>query len=224
MNSKKLRERAEEMFLEYVKKRGLDESAGFWVEHSRGAAAVAEKVAKLCGLDADFAYAAGLIHDIGRYRKSQSGMYHVLEGYKILESEIPELARFCLTHSFNPKTKVHEMQIGTDAEYDFVRDYIYDIEYDDYDKLIQLADFMSGGHGVTTVERRFCSVLARHGLRDARGDLVALLTLKDYFDKKCGQNIYGLFEQEIAETSLRGVAENDKRILDREGDDDDLSA
>lgn len=222
MPSKKLREQAEVVFSAYVEKRGVDETSGFWLEHSRGAARMAEIVAGRAGMDADLAYAAGLIHDIGRYEGAGTGMYHVLKGYNILNEEgLADLSHFCLTHSFNPKAKVHEMQIGTDEEYDFVRDFIYAHEYDDYDKLVQLADFMSGGHGVTTVERRFCSVLARHGLRDARGDLLALLELKRYFDHKCGVNIYELFTEEIAQTSLRGVMDdgsNKQKLVEEEND------
>ena len=207
-----LRERAEEIF-SWAKEQEIssDRELPAWVAHSLGAARVAEEIAKrVPGMDAERAYAAGLLHDIGRYQGVGTGMYHIIAGYKLLnEKGLPEMARISLTHSFYPKEKLNEFaRIGTEEEWEFVKKYINEAEYDDYDRLIQLADYMAGGHGVTTIERRFCSVLARHGLGEPRRKLLLLLDLKLYFDEKIGGNIYELFRKEIAESSIRGVVEN----------------
>ena len=61
----------------------------------------------------------------------------------------------------------------------FVKDYVLNVEFDDYDKLIQLADFMAGSHGITTIERRFCSVLSRHELPEPQKVLRKLYELKE---------------------------------------------
>lgn len=212
MAKKQLREQAEEIFSWGIRQRKTDQTSDGWVVHSRGAAKVAEKIAKAAGMDADFAYAAGLLHDIGRYAGPEVGLHHIIDGYTLLrKKELPGLARICLTHTFCPKSKVNEMVVGSTKENEFLKKYIAEIEYDEYDKLIQLADFMAGGHGVTTVERRFCSVLARHGLKEPRCDLLALLGLKKYFDEKCGVNVYWLFRKEIEETSIRGVMDEKRK-------------
>lgn len=201
-----LRERANEIFA-WARAHRTDELALTWENHSRGAAVVAERIAKKAGMDGDVAYAMGLLHDVGRYRAVKTGMNHIIYGYELLmEKDMPEIARICLTHSFNPKEKVQILKLDDSEKTAFVRDYVLNTKFDDYDMLIQLADFMSGSHGVTTIERRFCSVLSRHELPEPQKVLKKLYELKEYFDKKCGvENIYSLFEEEIAQAEIRGI-------------------
>ena len=74
---------------------------GPWGDHSRTAAHCAEAIAAACGLDADKAYVLGLLHDIGRrYGKRHLG--HVVDGCRyMLSLGYDEVARVCLSHSFN---------------------------------------------------------------------------------------------------------------------------
>jgi len=200
-----LREKAEEIFDWGVDQR-TDKLFHLWIRHSRGAARIAETIAKKCGMDSDKAYVCGLLHDIGRYKGTHTGLNHITDGYDVLmEKGMPEIARICLTHTFNPKDKVDDIELDDPKKTKFLKDFIYSTEYDDYDKLIQLADYMSGAHGVTTIERRFCSVLWRHGLKDPQADLIALYKLKEYFSKKAGMDIYELFPEEIMKSSLNGT-------------------
>ena len=206
----RLREESEEVFL-WASEQEIKSDPEYraWRAHSKGVARVSERIAIRAGMDPERAYASGLLHDVGRYQGMKTGMYHVIAGYKkMMEEGDPEVARVCLTHSFYPKRKIKAFpQIGNEEEWKFLQEYIRDAKYDDYDLLVALADHMAGGHGVTTLERRFCSVLVRHGAKQPRDDLVALLKLKKYFDQKTGMNIYELFKEEIAATSIRSVAE-----------------
>ena len=59
---------------------------------------------------------------------------------------------------------------------------------------------MATSRGITTIAERFCDVLTRHLLPDPGGNIRALLGLKEYFDMRCGQNVYDLFRKEIEET------------------------
>lgn len=200
-----LREKAEAIFDWGVEQR-TDKLFALWVAHSRGAAKIAEVIAKKCGMDSDKAYACGLLHDIGRYKGTHTGMNHAIDGYELLmERGMPEIARICLTHSFHPREKVDEVKLDDPEKDKFLKEFIYGAEYDDYDLLVQLADYMSGAHGITTIERRFCSVLWRHGLKDPQTDLIALYKLKEYFSKKAGMDIYELFPEEIMKSSLNGI-------------------
>ena len=200
-----IREKGEEIFSWGVAQR-TDDAVSAWKNHSRGAAKVAEEIAKRCGMDADRAYVSGLLHDIGRYKGPHTGMEHVVDGYNLLmDKGLPEVARICLTHSFNPREKVHEISIINLEQDKFLKDYMSKVEFDDYDRLIQLADFMSGAHGITTIERRFCSVLWRHGLKTPQEDLLTLYGLKDYFSKKAGVDVYEIFRDELAESVFRGT-------------------
>ena len=200
-----IREKAEEIFAWGVSQRD-DIFEPTWEAHSRGAAKVCETIAKKIGLDPDKAYAYGLLHDIGRYKGIHTGMNHVVDGYDVLmEHDMPEIARACLTHSFNPKDKVDEIELDDPERTKMLREYIHSTEYDDYDRLIQLADYMSGAHGVTTIERRFCSVLWRHGLDDAQADLIRLYDLKKYFSGKVGEDVYNLFREELEKAPFNGT-------------------
>ena len=200
-----LREKAEEIFDWGLRQR--DDAIVFaWENHSRGAAKVAEAIAKKCGMDSEKAYAMGLLHDIGRYKGANTGMEHVMDGYELLlQKEMPEIARVCLTHSFNPMNKVEDVALKDAGRDEFLKSYIKKAEFDDYDKLVQLADFMAGAHGVTTIERRFCSVLWRHGLNNPREDLKTIYEIKQYFDKKAGMDVYELFHDKIATTPFEGI-------------------
>ena len=80
---------------------------GPWVAHSRTVARAAEVIARACGLDADIAYALGLLHDIGRYEGARD-LHHIMAGYALLmEKGYSAAARICLTHSF-PCQDFHE--------------------------------------------------------------------------------------------------------------------
>lgn len=200
-----LRGFADEIFA-WGRAQRTDELALTWENHSKGAATVAERIALRAGMDADLAYAMGLLHDIGRYKGEKTGMNHIIYGYELMmEKGKPEIARICLTHSFNPKEKVKILHLDDPKKEEFVKEFVQKTDYDDYDRLIQLADFMAGSHGITTIERRFCSVLSRHELPEPQQVLRKLYELKDYFDKKCGMNdIYDLFHEELNGAAFRG--------------------
>ena len=201
----KLREKANEIFAWGLSKRH-DDVVFAWENHSRAAGKVAEKIAEKSGLDSDKAYAAGLLHDIGRYKGPNTGMMHVVDGYDLLmEHGLEDIARICLTHSFNPREKVYDVTLSEGDKDKFLKDYMSKVKFDDYDKLVQLSDFMAGAHGVTTIERRFCSVLWRHGLKNPAEDLTTLYDLKQYFSDKAGIDVYELFRDDIAESQFKGI-------------------
>ena len=200
-----IREKGEEIFSWGLSQR-TDGAAFAWENHSRGAAKVAEAIAEKCGMDKDRAYVSGLLHDIGRYKGPNTGMEHTVDGYNLLmEKGMPEVARVCLTHSFNPREKVDDITLDDEKQDKFLKNYLKNVDFDDYDRLIQLADFMSGAHGVTTIERRFCSVLWRHGLMNPQEDLLTLYELKEYFSQKAKMDIYELFASELRESVFNGT-------------------
>ena len=85
-----MREKAEEIFAWGMAQRA-DTAKESWSTHSHAAARVASVLAEKLGLDADLAYAMGLLHDIGRY-DYDSGMDHVILGYrKLMEEDLPEV-------------------------------------------------------------------------------------------------------------------------------------
>lgn len=171
---------------------------GPWGNHSRVAAHCAEKIALACGdMDPDKAYIVGLLHDIGR-KFGGRHMGHVSDGYSYMMSlGYDEAARVCLSHSFNNKTT--DEYIGnfdtTAQELQMVQETLAVMEYDVYDRLIQLCDSLAGAEGVLDIEERMGDVKRRYGSYP-RSKWNSNLALKKYFEEKMGQDIYLVVEKD----------------------------
>ena len=178
---------------------------GAWIGHSKTAAFCARAIAKRCdNLDADTAYILGLLHDIGILgllhdigrREGVTDMRHIIYGYNFMTSlGYYDCARICLTHSFSYKD-IHSYNGQNDCtaeETEFIKSFIENTEYNDYDKLIQLCDALALPDGATYIEKRLVDVVMRRGFNDLTvPKWKAFLDLKDYFDRKTGTDIYSL--------------------------------
>ena len=133
-------------FIKYAEKC----NPGEWIAHSYNVAKAAKSIANECpNLDGDIAYVLGLLHDIGRY-EGRVQMHHSISGYDFLmKKEYDDAARIALTHSFVlADINVYAGNADcTDAELTFVKEYLENVTYDDYDKLIQLCDAISLPNG-----------------------------------------------------------------------------
>ena len=177
---------------------------GSWIEHSKNVALAARLIAdKDHGLNSEKAYILGLLHDIGR-RKYISGMEHVLYGHAFMkEKDHEEVARICMTHTF-PYKDVNAIYGNWDykrEEAEIVEKYIKDIEYDDYDLLIQLCDSFSMPDGFTLIEKRFVNTALRSGI----SSLIvykwsAVMDIKKYFEGKIGCSVYKLLPNIVQNT------------------------
>lgn len=174
---------------------------GPWISHSQSVAENARLIAaKIPHLDADQAFVLGLMHDIGR-RFDSTDILHVLDGYRhMMGMGHPDIARICLTHSF-PYQDIEAFSGPlncSEAEKDFLADYIKNAAYDDYDRLIQLCDALSLPNGACIMEKRLVDVALRHGFTDITiTKWKAFMHLKSYFDQLCGCNIYTLLPNVI---------------------------
>lgn len=169
---------------------------GKWIDHSRVTALNAKRIAEnIEGMDAGKAYCMGLLHDIGR-RVGVVAIRHIFEGYYYMnEIGQPEIARICLTHSFPGKGS--DTYFGkydcTERERKFLDEYIAGVQYDDYDRLIQLCDAISLPTGACIMEKRLIDVALRYGVPEfAPNKWRASMENKKYFDELCGRNIYTL--------------------------------
>lgn len=171
-----------------------------WIKHSVNVAIVAERLAESLGLDSKRAYVYGLIHDIGRGKKDKTGFRHIIDGYKYLVNlGYEEEARYCLTHSFyikNIDSLNSEKLDITEEEAKFLKKYIKNIEYNSYDRLVQLADNMGLASGITIVERRRIDVMLRYGVsKRSLNNLRAVLKIQKNIEEKLGYSIYKLFPE-----------------------------
>ena len=164
---------------------------GPWGDHSRVAAMCAEKIAAAAGMDGEKAYVLGLLHDIGR-KFGVKHLAHVCDGYRyMMELGYDAAARICLTHSFcQPTLDVYIGKFDIPEEQQAELQNMLDaLEYDDYDRLIQLCDCLAGSEGVMDMEARMADVKHRYGFyRQDKWD--TNMWLKAYFEEKTGRDIY----------------------------------
>lgn len=170
---------------------------GPWGDHSRTAAHCASKIASYAGMDPEKAYVFGLLHDIGR-RFGKSHLRHVSDGYTyMLSLGYADVARICLTHSFN--TKRIEGYIGNfdtgEDETAMIRNRLQEVVFDDYDLLIQLCDAVAGAGGVMDIVDRMSDVKQRYGHYDQE-KWDTNLALKAYFESRMGKDLYDAVEKD----------------------------
>ena len=164
---------------------------GPWGNHCRVAAQCAEKIARSCSMDAEKAYVLGLLHDIGR-RFLVRDLGHIYYGYQYMQRlGYAQVARICLSHSFpNQDLNLYIGSIDIPApEADMVEKLLLEMEFDDYDRLIQLCDALSGSNGVLDIEERMADVKRRYG-NYPQQQWDQNLETKRYFEEKVGRTIY----------------------------------
>ena len=176
---------------------------GPWGQHSIFVAQAAEAIAgPHPRLDPTIAYILGCVHDIGR-RAGVTDLRHIIDGYTFLQAQgFDDAAQICLTHSF----PVKDVKVASgswdcsEEEFQFVVDYLAQVEYSDYDRLLQLCDALALPSGFCLIEKRLVDVALRRGIHEHN-----LRRWKGYFDLQkqfesvIGQSIYSL---------LPGVVEN----------------
>lgn len=183
---------AEEILLEAKK---LNDGA--WIQHSYCVAKLAEKIAQRSGMDSEKAYMFGLLHDIGRKNGNMQAR-HAIEGYKILSDiGFVEGAKICLTHTFQHKDieAIYDVWDCSAEEKHFIKEYLSAVDFDDYDKLIQLCDALSLANGYCYAEKKMVNSVIKFGFKDSTiSKWKAILSLKEYFDMKIGGDVYLLFD------------------------------
>lgn len=178
---------------------GLSCNPGPWGKHCLTVAHCAEKIACACGdMDSEKAFILGLLHDIGR-KFGVRHLGHVLDGYTYMkELGYDEVAKICLTHSFNNHTV--DEYIGkfdvSEEELILIKNELDKTIYDEYDWLIQLCDSLAGADGVLDIEERMNDVKKRYGFYP-QDKWDSNIRLKHYFEEKMNKNIYLVCEKEI---------------------------
>jgi len=170
---------------------------GPWGDHSRNVALCAERIARASGMDGEKAYVLGLLHDIGR----KFGIYHmphIYNGYHyMMRLGYPDVARVCVSHSFSTpdfRTYIGKFDV-TEEQREELRQLLAQMEFDDYDRLIQLCDALAMAEGVVEIETRMLDVKRRYGeYPQEKWD--NNLWLKGYFEAKCGKDIYEIVKNE----------------------------
>ncbi|PFE97938.1 phosphohydrolase [Bacillus thuringiensis] len=151
-----------------------EQNPGPWFEHSLHVAhatenIIIELIKKGYKLDADIAYNAALLHDIGRYKGFTKSVIHSYDGYMYMNDlGYTGNAIICVTHSFPCKNEHIDIAAEWSLVPDHMRSQLVNIlnehcNYDLYNKIITLCDALADAEGFTTLERRLISVGLRHG-------------------------------------------------------------
>jgi hypothetical protein len=177
---------------------------GPWVAHSRHVAEAASAIAScLPEMDAETAYGLGCLHDIGR-RAGVTGMRHMLDGYNYLKSlGYEDAARISMTHSYPIKDAKAGADLwnGSAEEARFVQAYLDQIDYDRYDRLIQLCDALALPSGFCLMEKRLVDVVLRYGTNPLTiPKWKAYFAIKDDFEREIGRSIYSLLPDVVENT------------------------
>ena len=179
---------------------------GAWADHSRYVAEACKNIALHCKhLSADQAYLLGLLHDIGRYA-GVSSEKHLIDGYRYcMERGWEKAAQICISHAFmiqDINTSIGKFDMN-DEDYLFMKEFVENAVYDDYDRLVQLCDSLALPTGFCLLEKRFVDVTLRYGIHPATiGRWKKVLEIKEIFEKEIGRSVYSL---------LPGVVENSFR-------------
>lgn len=183
-----------------------ESNPGAWTDHSRYVAEACRNIALHCeGLCAEQAYLYGLLHDIGRYA-GVSSERHLIDGYRYcMERGWEKAAQICISHAF--MIQDIETSIGTfdvnEEDYQFMKKFVANAVYDDYDRLVQLCDSLALPTGFCLLEKRFVDVTIRYGVHPATiARWKKILEIKELFENKTGCCIC---------TLLPGIVENSFR-------------
>lgn len=140
-------------------------------QHLYMVAKAAEIIAsKIEGMRPETAYIFGLLHDYGKFFGDafDKNGFHGLVGYrKFMLSNMPELANICLTHTFLKKDFVEEEYSSyPDSSVGEVKQIFQNMEFDKYDRLMQLSDLLSDGpnNSFNNISYRLRSVKARYNV------------------------------------------------------------
>lgn len=172
---------------------GMERNPGAWVHHSEEVGQIASRMAEALGLDPEFAYAYGALHDIGR-REGFKYKQHLYDGYAFLVEEgYPQVAKACLTHSFPIKDfdlwgAVDDMDEKSDR---IARQVFASLEYNEYDRIVQLLDSTVTGEGAVLQEVRMVDTALRYGVDEITlKNWRALIDLRKELEEKLKTSIY----------------------------------
>lgn len=168
--------------------------------HSYSTAIIAEIIASNTPhLNPQKAFIIGLLHDYGKAEQKLTGHFHGLLGYhKMLELGYDEAAQICLTHSFRTKDfNIDDFPSYNRDDIIACHKLIKQLEFDDYDKLIHLADSISKGIGSSTIDDSISYYRIRYKLKPEILNKLESETkaLKSYFDQLCNADVDALLSK-----------------------------
>ena len=194
---------AEDFFEYVIKERNsspypfLPEWEKTFREHCNKVAKNAQKIAsRTSDMNPELCFVMGLLHDCGRIRDEKAeNRHHSWIGYQLMSSKgWSDIARICITHNFYEKGFEVKSDNVCNDDISSCLKFLSQIEYNDYDYLIQLTDILNDMGTDCTIEYRFSSLANRYPISQDQirqfSNIIKNRLL--YFNAKCNCNIYEL--------------------------------
>lgn len=181
--------------------------------HIFNVAKIAEAIAEQTkgALDPETAYILGLLHDIGRIKdETVTKVPHGIEGFSYLHKiGYPDLAPICITHNFIDKDfKQSDFPTYSPDFCEWTKKYLSQVEYTDYDRLIQVSDLFSRGKEIMSIRQRLDKNKSFYHIENLSYENKAF-ALRDYFDQKYNidieqivANLFDLYKHASDENSI----------------------
>ena len=128
----------------------------------------------------------------------QERIYHGSNQRIIFEHGIgfPDAAPICITHNFiDPDIKAEDFPTYDEKSFAFARGFLKKVRYNDYDRLIQLADLFSRGKEILSIRQRLDKNKQFYHIKNLSYEDKAF-NLRDYFNRKYNLDV----EQIVADT------------------------
>ncbi|HZK26946.1 MAG TPA: hypothetical protein VFD00_05325 [Thermoclostridium sp.] len=113
-------------------------------------------------------------------------------------------ARICMTHAYLCKN-VQDICGNRDCtaeERNFIKEFLDDIEFTDYDRLIQLCDAIALPTGFCLLEKRMIDVVMRYGFnKHTLEKWKATFDIRRYYEERIGMCIYNILP-DVKETTF----------------------
>ena len=174
--------------------------SGSWVQHSKNTAFIARKISEKSGMNGELAYCMGLLHDIGR-SFTEGQFQHIAEGYRYMNQlGYDEIARICLTHSFAVQdihSYVGKMDISVADVAEF-QTLLKEVQYNDYDRLIQFCDCISTEDGFVLPEQKFVRSVFQYGMNKFTVQKwKEVLAIGRHFGRKIGMDLNEFVRRQV---------------------------
>lgn len=146
-------------------------------------------------MNSEKAYVLGLLHDYGKkYPEKELNGFHGHWGYEeMMKMGYPAVARICLTHTFySTDFDANCFPSYPAKDLAWAKKQLQQINYDDYDRIVQLCDMFFEKLNIVSIQKRFSGIMERYHLDfdTLKNSYDYAVKNKEYFDKKCQIDVY----------------------------------
>ena len=194
---------AEEFFEYVIKERNsspcpfLPEWEKTYREHCNKVAQNAKIIAlHTKDMNPELCYVMGLLHDCGRIKDEKAEQcHHGWVGYQLMTAKgWDKIARICITHNFYEKDFDIKTYPIINDDVIFCQKFLSQIDFNEYDYLMQLTDVLNDMGKDCTIEYRFTSLANRYPInKELMMHFANIIKSRlSYFNKKCNRDVYVL--------------------------------